>query len=331
MRTRQLGDSDLHVSEISLGSWLTYSGGIERDQTEACTKAAFDAGITFFDTANVYGTGAAETAWGEILKDYPRDSYILATKVFFPMSSYDRGLSGPQIRRQIDASLKRLQTEYVDLYQCHRFDAEVPIEETMAALTEVVDSGKARWIGFSEWTPEQIEAGLAVADATKFVSSQPQYSMLWQAPEAEVFGLCADNGISQVVWSPLAEGVLTGKYKPGQPPPSDSRAASDSMNTFIGRRLTGDTLNAVAALEPIADEAGLSMAQLALAWVLRRDEVASAIIGASRPEQVHENVAASGHELSDDVLTAIDEALGDVPVKGPMLAPGASAGVKHAS
>ena len=188
MRTRQLGDSDLHVSEISLGSWLTYSGGIERDQTEACTKAAFDAGITFFDTANVYGTGAAETAWGEILKDYPRDSYILATKVFFPMSSYDRGLSGPQIRRQIDASLKRLQTEYVDLYQCHRFDAEIPIEETMAALTEVVDSGKARWIGFSEWTPEQIEAGLAVADATKFVSSQPQYSMLWQAPEAEVFG-----------------------------------------------------------------------------------------------------------------------------------------------
>jgi aryl-alcohol dehydrogenase-like predicted oxidoreductase len=330
MKLRQLGDSDLHVSEISLGSWLTYSGGVERDQTEACTKAAFDAGINFFDTANVYGTGAAETAWGEILSRYPRDRYILATKVFFPMGGGDQGLSAPQIHKQIDASLKRLQVEHVDLYQCHRFDVNVPIEETMGALSEVVASGKARYIGFSEWDPEQIEAGLAVPGAAKLVSSQPQYSMLWRAPEAEVFGVCAANAISQVVWSPLAEGVLSGKYKPGEAPPADSRAASDSMSTFIGRRLTDDTLEAVAKLAPIADEVGLSMTQLALAWILRRDEVASAIIGASRPEQVHENVAASGHTLSPDVLEAIDAALGDIPITGQVLAPGASAGVRHA-
>jgi len=331
MRTRQLGDSDLHVSEISLGSWLTYSGGVEREHTEACTKAAFDAGITFFDTANAYGTGAAETAWGEILSDYPRDSYILATKVFFPMGDGDQGLSAAQIHKQVDASLARLQTDYVDLYQCHRFDASTPIEETMAALTEVVDAGKARYIGFSEWTPEQIEAGLGVAGAAKFVSSQPQYSMLWQAPEAEVFGVCAANGISQVVWSPLAEGVLSGKYRAGEAPPADSRAASESMNTFIRQRLTDETLTAVESLRPIADAAGLTLAQLALAWVLRREEVASAIIGASRAEQVHENAAASGHELSDDVVAEIDQALGDVPITGPILAPGASAGVLHAS
>jgi aryl-alcohol dehydrogenase-like predicted oxidoreductase len=329
MNTRQLGDSDLHVSEISLGSWLTYSGGIERDQTEACTKAAFDAGINFFDTANAYGTGAAETAWGEILSAYPRDSYILATKVFFPMEGDDHGLSAAQIHKQIDASLARLQTDFVDLYQCHRFDTDVPIEETMAALTEVVAAGKARYIGFSEWTPEQIEAGLAVADAAKFVSSQPQYSMLWRAPEAEVFALSAANGISQVVWSPLAEGVLTGKYRPGEEPPADSRAASASMSTFIRRHLNDETLGAVAKLGPIADEAGLTMPQLALAWILRRDEVASAIVGASRPEQVHANAAASGHTLSDDVLDAIDEALGHTVVSEPVLAPGASAGVRH--
>jgi aryl-alcohol dehydrogenase-like predicted oxidoreductase len=330
MRLRQLGDSDLHVSEISLGSWLTYSGGVERDQTEACTKAAFDAGINFFDTANVYGRGAAETAWGEILSAYPRDSYVLATKVFFPMSDTDQGLSAAQIHKQMDASLARLQTDHVDLYQCHRFDVQTPIEETMAALSEVVAAGKARYIGFSEWTPEQIEAGLAVAGAQKFVSSQPQYSMLWRGPEDEVFGVCADNGISQVVWSPLAEGVLTGKYRPGEEPPQDSRAASPAMSTFIRRHLTDEKLSAVSRLGPIADELGLTMGQLALAWILRRDEVASAIVGASRPEQVHENAAASGHTLSEDVLAAIDAALGEVPELAAMPAPGASAGVRHA-
>jgi len=329
MRFRKLGDSDIEVSSISLGSWLTYSGGIERDQTEACTRAAFEAGITFFDTANVYGTGAAEEAWGEILADYRRDSYILATKVFFPMSETDRGLSATQIHKQVDASLARLQTDYVDLYQCHRFDVETPIEETMEALSEVVRSGKARAIGFSEWEPEQIRAGLAVEGAVKFVSSQPQYSALWRGPEQEVFALCAENGISQVVWSPLAEGVLTGKYRPGEPPPPDSRAASDTMSTFIRRRLDDRALEAVQSLLPIADGAGLTPAQLALAWVLRRPEVASAIVGASRPEQVFDNAKASDVDLDDDVIAAMDAALADVAITAPAPAPGAAAGVRH--
>jgi aryl-alcohol dehydrogenase-like predicted oxidoreductase len=327
MNLRPLGDSGLEISEVSLGAWLTYAGGIERDQTEACTRAAFDAGINFFDTANAYGRGAAETAWGEILADYRRDSYILATKVFFPMSDTDRGLSAAQIHKQLDASLSRLKTDHVDLYQCHRFDVETPVEETMDALSEVVRAGKARYIGFSEWTPEQIEAGLGVAGTEKFVSSQPQYSMLWRVPEAEVIPLCSANGISQVCWSPLAEGVLTGKYKPGEAPPADSRAASESMGTFIARRLEDTTLDAVQRLVPIAEQAGMTMVQMALAWVLRQSNVASVIVGASRPEQVQANVAAAGVTLSDDTLAAIDEALGDIPVTEPTLAPGATAGV----
>jgi aryl-alcohol dehydrogenase-like predicted oxidoreductase len=329
VKRRRLGDSDLEVSEISLGSWLTYSGGVGREQTEACTAAAFDAGINFFDTANVYGTGAAEEAWGEILSRYRRENYILATKVYFSMSDTDRGLSAEQIGKQIDASLARLQTDYVDLYQCHRFDTETPIEETMEALTEVVEQGKARYLGFSEWTPEQLRAGLDVPGAAKFVSSQPQYNMLWRGPETEVFELCRDHGISQIVWSPLAQGVLTGKYPPGEPPPADSRASHDEMNVSIARYLRDDVLEAVQRLRPIAENAGLTMAQLGLAWVLRRPEVASAIIGASRPEQVHDNASASGVELSQDVLDAIDEALGDVIVSEPELAGFAQAGVKH--
>jgi aryl-alcohol dehydrogenase-like predicted oxidoreductase len=317
------------VTEISLGSWLTYSGGVERDQTEACTRAAYEAGINFFDTANAYGDGASESAWGEILSDYPRDSYILATKVFFG-TSHGSGLSAEQIGKQIDLSLERLQTDYVDLYQCHRFDSDVPIEETMEALAEVVRSGKARYLGFSEWTPDQIRAGLEAApEGITFVSSQPQYSMLWRAPEAEVFDVCAEHGISQIVWSPLAEGVLTGKYEPGSPPPADSRAASEAMGTFVRTRLDDETLEAVQRLKPIAAEAGLTMPQLALAWVLRREEVASAIVGASRPEQVHQNIEASGIELSADVVEAIDEALGDVPVRGTTLTEGASGEIKH--
>jgi aryl-alcohol dehydrogenase-like predicted oxidoreductase len=329
MRYRRLGDSEIEVSEISLGSWLTYSGGVERDQAEACTRAAIDAGITLFDTANVYGSGAAETAWGEILADYRRDSYVLATKVYFPMSQTDRGLSREQIHKQLDASLERLRTDYVDLYQCHRFDPETPIEETMEALTEVAEAGKVREIGFSEWTPEQIRAGLEVPGAKKFVSSQPQYNMIWRGPEAEVFPLCAENGISQIVWSPLAQGVLTGKYKPGEPPPENSRATSDEMSVSIGRYLDDEVLAAVQRLVPIAEGAGLSMVEMALAWVLRRDELASAIIGATRPEQVHANAAASGVELSADVLEAIDEALGDVVITGTRLAGFAKEGVKH--
>ena len=232
---RQLGDSDLQVSEISLGSWLTYGAGVEREHTEACTKAAFEAGINFFDTANVYGGGAAETAWGEVLSGFKREHYILATKVFFPMSETDRGLSREQIHKQIDASLERLQTDYVDLYQCHRPDPETPIEETMEALTEVCEAGKARQIGFSEWTVEQTQAGLDVPGAKKWVSSQPQYNMIWRAPEAELIPFCEEHGISQIVWSPLGQGVLTGKYKPGEPLPEDSRAASDSMNWAMDR------------------------------------------------------------------------------------------------
>ncbi len=329
MKRRRLGRSDLDVTEIALGSWLTYSGGVERDQTEACTRAAFDAGINFFDTANAYGGGASESAWGEILGDYPRDEYVLATKLYFPVDA-GSGLSAEQVHTQLDASLRRLQTDHVDLYQCHRFDVETPIEETMEALADVVKAGKARYIGFSEWTPEQIEAGLeAAVDDVAFVSSQPQYSMLWRAPEDEVFPVCAEHGISQIVWSPLAEGVLTGKYAPGSPPPSDSRAASDEMSVFIKGKLTDETLEAVQRLRPIADEAGLSMVQLALAWVLRRDELASAIIGASRPEQIAENITASEVELGSDLLDAIDDALGDVPVTGTQLGPNAKGGVLH--
>jgi aryl-alcohol dehydrogenase-like predicted oxidoreductase len=331
MRYRTLGSSDLEVSEISLGSWLTYSGGVELDQTRACTDAAFEAGINFFDTANVYGRGAAETAWGDILSGRPRDSYVLATKVWGQMSDDpgDRGLSAAHIAKEIDASLRRLQTDHVDLYQAHRFDPDVAIEETIEALQQVVASGKARYLGFSEWTTEQIQAAIDIAGSDLFVSSQPQYSMLWQAPEAELFPLCDANGISQIVWSPLAQGLLTGKYRPGEEPPADSRAASGAMNYAMGPLLSDEPLRAVDRLRPVAEQAGVSLPELALAWALRRPELASAIVGASRPEQVHANVKASGIELSPDTLAAIDEALGDAPIKEPRLAPLAQAGVKH--
>ena len=329
MRRRPLGDSDIQVSEIALGSWLTYSGGIEREQTEACTRAAFDAGINFFDTANVYGHGAAETAWGEILADYPRDEYVLATKLYFAMGRLNKGLSAQQVSKQLDNSLKRLRTDYVDLYQCHRFDTKTPIEETMEALTAAVDSGKVRHIGFSEWTPAQISAGLDVPGTAKFVSSQPQYNALWRAPEAEVFPLCAENGISQIVWSPLAQGILTGKYRPGEPAPPGTRATSPEMSRFISMYLDDDLLAAVERLKPIAEAAGITMVQLALAWILRRDEVAAAIVGASRPEQVHQNAAASEVELSPDTLAAIDDALAGHVVEGTRLGPNAEDGVKH--
>ncbi|HEV7162019.1 MAG TPA: aldo/keto reductase family protein [Solirubrobacteraceae bacterium] len=315
MRFRKLGSSDIEVSEISLGSWLTYSGGVEREQARACVDAAFEAGINFIDTANVYGRGAAESLLGEVLAGRERSTYVLATKVYFPMSDSDRGLSADQIHKQIDASLQRLQTDYVDLYQCHRFDSETPLEETMGALAEVVSAGKARHIGFSEWPVEKVDESLAVPGAVRWVSSQPQYSMLWRGPEAELIPLCEGEGISQIVWSPLAQGVLTGKYRPGQAPPADSRAASESMSGFIDRLMAPAVLEAVQRLAPIAEQAGLTMTQLALAWVLRQANVASAIVGASRPEQVHANVSASGIELSDDTLAAIDEALGDVVVR----------------
>ncbi len=315
MNRRQLGSSGIEVSEISLGSWLTYSGGVEREQAQACVKAAFEAGIDFIDTANVYGAGASESLLGEVLADYDRSSYVLATKVYFQMSPTDRGLSAAQIHKQIDASLERLRTDYVDLYQCHRYDDQTPLEETMAALTEVVAAGKARHIGFSEWPAQRIRESLELPDVTRWVSSQPQYSMLWRAPEAEVIPLCEEEGISQIVWSPLGQGVLTGKYRPGEQPPSDSRAASESMNGFIDRLMDDRVLEAVQRLVPVAEGAGLTMAQLALAWVLRQPNVASAIVGASRPEQVHANASASGIVLDAQTLAAVDEALGDIFVR----------------
>jgi 1-deoxyxylulose-5-phosphate synthase len=312
---RKLGWSDIEVSEISLGSWLTYSGGVAKEQARACVDAAFEVGINFFDTANVYGRGAAETLLGELLSTRERSSYVLATKLYFPMSSTDRGLSAAQVHKQIDASLQRLQTDYVDLYQCHRYDDQTPLQETMTALTEVVHAGKARHIGFSEWPVEAVEESLRLPGVERWVSSQPQYSMLWRAPEAELIPLCEQHQISQIVWSPLAQGVLTGKYRPDEPPPADSRAASESMGGFIDRLIEPPVLEAVERLRPVAEAAGLTMAQLALAWVLRFDNLASAIIGASRAEQVHANASASGIRLSPETLAAVDEALGDVIVR----------------
>jgi aryl-alcohol dehydrogenase-like predicted oxidoreductase len=315
MKFRKLGWSEIEVSEISLGSWLTYSGGVEREQARACVEAAFEAGINFFDTANVYGRGASETLLGEVLSGHERSSYVLASKLYFPMSSTDRGLSAEQIHKQLDASLERLRTDYLDLYQCHRYDEDTPLEETMTALSEVVRSGKARCIGFSEWPVERVQESLRLPQVERWVSSQPQYSMLWRKPEAELIPLCEQHDISQIVWSPLAQGVLTGKYPPGEPPPADSRAASESMSGFIDQLIQPPVLEAVQRLRPIAREAGLTMAQLALAWVLRLQNVASAIVGASRAEQVQANASASGIVLSRDTLAAIDEALGEVVVR----------------
>ncbi len=294
MKYRKLGASDLSVSEISLGSWLTYGGGVDRARAAACVDRAFELGINFIDTANVYGRGAAESFLGEVLAARPRGSYVLATKLFFPMSATDQGLSRAQILKQIDASLKRLRVDHVDLYQCHRYDAATPIAETMQALSEVVRQGKARHIGFSEWSPAQIESAFAVAGTERFVSSQPQYSLLWCKPESEVMPLCAAKGISQIVWSPLAQGVLSGKYRPGAEAPAGSRANSASMGQFMQSWLSPAILEAVQRLRPLAEEAGCSLAQFALAWVLRQPNVAPAIVGASRPEQLAENAAASG-------------------------------------
>ncbi|MEA2972699.1 MAG: hypothetical protein QOG82_1157 [Actinomycetota bacterium] len=310
MQYRRLGHSDLMVSEIGLGSWLTYGSGVEAERATACVRRAFEVGINFFDTANVYGRGAAESFLGEVLGGVDRSSYVLATKAYFPMSDTDRGLSAAQIRKQSEASLRRLRTDYVDLYQCHRYDRNTPLEETMEALSELVRSGKARCIGFSEWSADQIAAALALPGVERFVSSQPEYSMLWRKAE-QVIELCAKEGISQVVWSPLAQGALTGKYKPGSPPPADSRAASKSMGSMMGRFRDDDVLAAVQRLRPIAEDLGLTMAQLALAWVLQEENVASAITGASRPDQIDDNVAASGVAIDDGVLAMIDETLGD--------------------
>ena len=318
MKTRKLGDSELEVSEISLGSWLTYGVGVEADKARGCLEEAFNRGINFIDTANIYGRGAAESFLGEALHGRPRDSYVLATKLFFPMSATDRGLSRAQIEKQLDASLRRLKTDYVDLYQCHRYDWDTPLEETMEALTRAVESGKTRYIGFSEWPAERIRAALEISGSghsAKFVSSQPQYSMLWRQPEDEVIPLCSANGISQIVWSPLGQGVLSGKYDPDRPPPKDSRAASEEMGGFMDRLMQPAVLRAVQRLKPIAEEAGLTLPQFALAWVLREPNVASAIIGASRPEQVRENAAASDVVIDTQLFLRAEQILDEALVQ----------------
>jgi len=311
LKYRQLGDSDLQVSTISLGSWLTYSGGVEKTRAIACVHKALDVGINLIDTANVYGRGAAETLLGEALRGIDRASYILATKVYGAMSDTDKGLSRAQILKQIDASLKRLGTDYVDLYQCHRYDEDAPLQETMEALTEVVKQGKARYIGFSEWPLDKIELAAEIEGVAPFVSSQPQYSMLWPYPQNEIFPRCADYGITQIVWSPLAQGVLTGKYKPGAPPPEESRASSASMGSMVPKRwLESPVLEAVEKVRVLAEkDAGVSLTQFALAWVLRKENVSSAIIGATRPEQVVENAAAAELRIGQELFFRAEEIL----------------------
>jgi aryl-alcohol dehydrogenase-like predicted oxidoreductase len=312
MRYRRLGASDLQVSEISLGSWLTFGVGVEADKARACLDRALSLGINLIDTANIYGRGAAETFLGEALAGRPRDSYVLATKLFFPMTETDRGLSRAQVEKQLDASLKRLRTDHIDLYQCHRHDPDTPLEETMEALSAAVRAGKVRYLGFSEWPVEQVRRAIEMAGVEHFVSSQPQYSLLWRQPERELIPLCAANGISQIVWSPLGQGVLTGKYDPAAPPPQGTRATSDEMGGFIDRLMERPVLEAVQRLKPLAASAGLSLAQFSLAWVLREPNVASAIIGASRPEQVEENVAASGAEVDPALFAEAERILGGI-------------------
>jgi aryl-alcohol dehydrogenase-like predicted oxidoreductase len=325
MRFRRLGNSGLKVSEISYGNWLTHGSQVEEDAALACVREAMNVGITTFDTADIYANTAAETVLGKALASERRESLEIFTKVFWPTGPggpNDSGLSRKHIREAIDGSLTRLQTDHIDLYQAHRYDHETPLEETMSAFADVVHSGKAHYIGVSEWTAEQIRDAhqFAVDLKIPLVSNQPQYSMLWRVIEAEVVPACEELGIGQIVWSPIAQGVLTGKYRPGQPHPAGSRATDEAGGAnMISRWLRDDVLNAVQRLEPLAAEAGLSMAQLAVAWVLQNPNVSSAIIGASRPEQVTDNAAAAGVTLEADLMKAIDEALGDVVTTDPSL------------
>jgi aryl-alcohol dehydrogenase-like predicted oxidoreductase len=323
MEFRYLGRSGLKVSEITYGNWLTHGSQVENEVATECVHAALDAGITSFDTADVYANTKAETVLGQALSGQRRESLEIFTKVYWPTGPggpNDAGLSRKHIMESIDGSLRRLRTDYVDLYQAHRYDDETPLEETMLAFADLVRSGKALYIGVSEWTAQQIRAGHELAQELKIhlVSNQPQYSMLWRVIEQDVTPTCRELGISQIVWSPIAQGVLSGKYQPGQTPPEGSRATDEKGGAnMISRFMNDDVLSRVQQLKPIADELDLTMAQLATAWVLQNDNVAAAIIGASRPEQVVENVRAAGVRIPDDVLKRIDEVLGDIVERDP--------------
>ena len=294
MRFRRLGASDLVVSEIALGTWLSYGEGEVRTRHVACVRRALDLGVNLFDTANVYGWGESERLLAEALEGVPRDRYLLATKLWGPMTDTDRGLSRAQVFKQIDGSLTRLKTDYVDLYQCHRYDDDTPLAETMDALSEVVRQGKVRWLGFSEWPLDKVREAAAMAGVERFVSSQPQYSILWREPETGVFPLGRELGLGQLVWAPLAQGVLAGRYPPGSPFPDGWRGESPAMSVHLRRWFSPPVLAAAQALIPLAAEAGLTAAQFAVAWALSNPDVTSAIVGASRPEQLADTVAASG-------------------------------------
>jgi aryl-alcohol dehydrogenase-like predicted oxidoreductase len=323
MEFRYLGDSGFKISEITFGNWLTHGSQVENGVAVQCVRAALDAGISTFDTADVYANTAAETVLGEALKGERRQSLEIFTKVFGPTGpkgKNDLGLSRKHIMESIDGSLTRLQTDYVDLYQAHRYDFETPLEETMQAFADVIRQGKALYIGVSEWTADQIRAGHALAKDLGFqlISNQPQYSMLWRVIEAEVIPASEELGLSQIVWSPMAQGVLSGKYLPGKPAPQGSRATDQKGGAnMIKRWMSDEVLNGVQQLKPIAEEAGLTMAQLSIAWVLQNTNVASAIIGASRPEQVTGNAAAAGVTLEPGIMKQIDAAIGTLAERDP--------------
>jgi aryl-alcohol dehydrogenase-like predicted oxidoreductase len=323
MEYRRLGSTGMYVSEISYGNWITHGSQVEQEAAIKCVKTAFDLGITTFDTADVYAGTRAETVLGKALKGIRRESYELFTKVYWPTGTgkNDRGLSRKHIMESCHASLKRLNVDHIDLYQMHRFDFETPLEESLQAFEDLVRQGKVNYIGFSEWTAAQISSALKIQDArgySRFVSSQPQYSALWRVIEAEVVPLSRKEGIGQIVWSPIAQGVLTGKYKPGAKPPAGSRATDKKSGAgMISRWMRDEVLEAVQKLQPVADSVGLTMSQLAIAWVLQNDNVSSAIMGATKPSQVKENVKASGVKLDASVMSAIDSALGTLPERDP--------------
>lgn len=314
MEYRHLGRAGVRVSEIALGSWLTYGGSVAENTAIQCIHRAYELGITFFDTANAYQRGATEKVVGRALKDFSRDSYVLATKVYFPMGNgpNDRGLSRKHIMEQCHASLRRLDTDYIDLYQCHRYDTETPLEETLRALDDLVSQGKVLYVGVSEWSATQIADAVYMAkemNLDRIVSNQPVYNMLMRYIEPDIIPLCEREGIGQVVFSPLAQGVLTGKYKPGQQPQQGTRAANPNINQFMSDTMSDETLTAVQKLNELARQNGYSLSQLALAWILRQDNVSATIIGASRPEQIEENVKATEVTLTDDMLQRIDQIL----------------------